>query len=108
MKEDNNVTQHEGVKENLHNGDSSSKRVPLPVALIANIVDQIIIAVIAIVMVYVVDFIMQFAGYYISEKLQMFLIFYIVCNLIYTPLFESSKKLGTPGKMLFKAKVTSK
>lgn len=102
------VSQDKVVKKNLHNGVSTSKRVPFPAALIANVVDQIIIAVISIVVVFVLNFIMQFAGYYVAQKLQMFLIIYIICNILYTALFESSKSFATPGKKLFKAQVTSK
>lgn len=87
--------------------NNTNKKVPFPVALLSNIIDQVIIAVIDIVVVLIADFLMQFAGYYVAEIFQMFLILYIFINLIYTPIFESIKK-ATPGKMLFKVNVTIK
>lgn len=88
--------------------NTKSNRVPLLPSLISSIVDQIITVVISVVILFIADFIMQFAGYYIAGLLQMFLILYVICNVIYIGVFEGSKLSATPGKLLLKSKVVTK
>lgn len=83
-------------------------RVPLIPSLISSIVDQIIIAAIAGIALAIFNLIMLIAQYYVSGMLQMFLIFYVLSNIIYIGVFEASKLSATPGKLLLKSKVVTK
>ena len=71
----------------------------------ATVSDAIIIAVVAYVLLYVVDFILrQTIGLYIVEKNQMLFLLYVVVSLLYVSILES--KLGfTVGKTVFGIKV---
>ncbi len=98
MKANNNITPE----------NAKSNRVPLIPSIISSLVDQVVTAAIAEIVLLIVNFLMQFAGYYISGKLQMFLILYVICNIIYIAVFEASKLSATPGKLLLKSKVVTK
>ncbi|WP_051624233.1 RDD family protein [Clostridium akagii] len=100
MKENNSEIQDDKINVN--------ERVTFLPSLISSIVDQALIAAIAGVVLFIANFIMQFAGYYIAEKLQMFIILYVICNIIYISVFEASRLSATPGKVLLKSKVVAK
>ena len=95
------MTQNNNVTTN----NTKANRVPLIPSLISSIVDQIITAAIAGIVLVIFNFIILIADYQVSGMLQMYLILYVLCNIIYIGVFESSKLSATPGKLLLKSKV---
>ena len=85
--------------------ENSGKKPGFFASCAATISDAIIIAVLAYVLVYVVDFILRkAAGLYIVEKNQMLFLLYVVVSLLYVSILEST--LGfTVGKTVFGIKV---
>lgn len=71
--------------------------------LFASIIDQIIVIALALISLVVLDLLLQLLGFYIKEREPMFLIIYVVINIIYSPILESLKIKKTIGKkILFK------
>ncbi|GAB6169323.1 hypothetical protein JCM1393_17830 [Clostridium carnis] len=71
--------------------------------LLAGVIDQIITIAIALLLLMVFDLILRLVGFYIVEREPMFLVMYIISNIIYTPICESLKIKKTIGrKILFK------
>lgn len=69
-------------------------------SLIAAIVDEAIIGVISVALLYVGDFILRAIGYFISGKISMLLIIFVVVSILYPAIMESTKKGNTIGRSL--------
>lgn len=97
-------TEEEEVSEEVVN-ENSGKKPSFFSTCAATISDAVIIAVLAYVLVYVVDFILRkAAGLYVVEKNQMLFLLYVVVSLLYVSILEST--LGfTVGKTVFGIKV---
>lgn len=68
--------------------------------LIAAIVDEAIIGVISVVLLYLGDFILRAAGYFISGKISMLFIIFVVVSILYPAIMESTKKGNTIGRSI--------
>lgn len=68
--------------------------------LIAAIVDEAIIGIISVVLLYLGDFILRAAGYFISGKISMLLIIFVVVSILYPAIMESTKKGNTIGRSI--------
>lgn len=68
--------------------------------LIAAIVDEAIIGIISVVLLYLGDFILRVAGYFISGKISMLLIIFVVVSILYPAIMESTKKGNTIGRSI--------
>lgn len=68
--------------------------------ILVGAVDQIVSIVSALVILIVFNLILKIFGYYIAEKEPMFLIMYVLVNIIYAPLCKKSKFKSTVGKKL--------
>ena len=64
------------------------------------IIDQVMSVAIALILLLAFDSLIGFAGYYITDREQMFFIFYIIVNVLYRPVLISSKLGKTIGEKL--------
>ncbi|MBE6042902.1 MAG: RDD family protein [Clostridium thermopalmarium] len=85
-------------EESVGNSDIISK-VSFKDAFMSSILDILITGAISIAGLYIFDFILRIAaGYYVKEKVSVFLIIYLIVTLLYTTIMESSKSGNTIGK----------
>lgn len=66
--------------------------------LLAGVLDQIVVALVALVTLLVFNLVLKIFGYYIAEKQPMFLIIYVIINIIYAPVCKKFKIKETLGK----------
>lgn len=70
--------------------------------LLSNIIDQIVCAGSSIILLYCVSIILPIFNYRLVTKLPMLIIIYIVVNILYSAILESTKLKNTLGKALLK------
>ena len=58
--------------------------------LVAQVIDQIIIILISLMIVFIFAAILSFAGYYIISVASVLLIAYIIINILYRPIMKAS------------------
>ena len=71
--------------------------------LVAQVIDQIIIILISLMIVFIFAAILSFAGYYIISVASVLLIAYIIINILYRTIMKASplgETLG--GKLIYK------
>lgn len=66
--------------------------------LLAGAIDQIISIALALVLLIVFDLLLKLFGFYIAEREPMFLIMYVIVNIIYGPICASTKLKDTIGR----------
>lgn len=66
--------------------------------LLAGVVDQIIVMASSLVVLLVFNLILKIFGYYVVEKQPMFLIIYVIINIIYSPICKKFKLKETVGR----------
>lgn len=66
--------------------------------LLVGVVDQIVVIAEALVTLLVFNLILKIFGYYVSEKETIFLIIYILINIIYVPVCKKLKLEETVGR----------
>lgn len=74
--------------------------------LIAAFIDQTISIGLAVGLLYLFDAIirLKFIGYFVSDRTSVFFIIYVIVNVLYPSITESTKLNGTFGKWLLKIK----
>ncbi|KYH28613.1 RDD family protein [Clostridium colicanis] len=96
--EEKNINEEITKEESVGNSDIISK-VSFKDAFMSSILDILITGAISIAGLYIFDFILRIAaGYYVKEKVSVFLIIYLIVTLLYTTIMESSKSGNTIGK----------
>lgn len=70
--------------------------------LLSGIIDQILSIAISLVLLVLFDAIIKLIGFRVAERESMFLIMYIVTNVLYRPILEASKLKETIGRKLIK------
>lgn len=104
--EDNSINEGkiiEAVDEEEIQKDESKediKDIKFVERILATIIDQIISLSVALVLLIVFDFTLKLLGFYIAERQPMFLIVYIIVNIIYAPICESTRLKKTIGRKL--------
>lgn len=68
--------------------------------ILAGIADQIISVGLSLIILVAFDFIIKFAGYYVADRVQMFIVLYIIVNILYTPICDATKLKTTIGKRI--------
>lgn len=66
--------------------------------LLAGVVDQIVVMASSLVVLLVFNLILKIFGYYVVEKQPMFLIIYVIINIIYAPICKQFKLKETVGR----------
>lgn len=88
-EEDNAI--NEEVKED-------GKAVKFIKRLLAATIDQIVAIAFALLLLLVFDFLLKFVGFYIAQRQAMFLVIYVITNILYSTICESTKLGRTIGK----------
>lgn len=70
--------------------------------LFANVLDEVIIFVVSVILLFIVEAIMKGIGFKIVDSAAFLLIIYAVVNVLYFPLLEGGKYATTLGKRLVK------
>lgn len=68
----------------------------------ANIIDQCICILAAMVLVLIITFVLPFMGYRVANSAMIILIVYIVVNILYTTILQGTKSGKTLGGKIFK------
>lgn len=79
------------------------KKIPFLNSLSAVISDEAIIGIISLVLLYLGDFLLKYAGYAITQKVSMLFIIFVVVSVLYTSISEATKSGKTLGKKFFNA-----
>ena len=66
--------------------------------ILAGVVDQIISIALALLLIIVTDLVLKLFGFYIAEREPMFLIMYVIVNIVYSPICTSTKLKDTIGR----------
>ncbi|WP_300386482.1 hypothetical protein [Clostridium sp.] len=70
--------------------------------LLSGIIDQILSIAGSLLLLVLFDAIIRLIGYQVADREPMFLIMYIITNVVYRPILESTKLKETIGKKLIK------
>lgn len=74
-------------------------------SFLAAVIDELIVLGVSVILLFLSNFIMGFLGYYIAERTSMFIIIFLIVNIIYTSVMEVSKLKGTVGKIITGLKI---
>ncbi|WP_195262680.1 MULTISPECIES: RDD family protein [unclassified Clostridium] len=94
------VNNEEVNNEEVNNEEvkEDGKAVKFIKRLLAATIDQIVAIALALLLLLVFDFLLKFAGFYIAQRQPMFLIIYVITNILYSTICESTKLGRTIGK----------
>lgn len=82
------------------------ERITFKDTLLASVIDVVLTGVVSTAILFLLDGILRItAGYYISAKISMLAIIYLIVFIIYTSIMESSKNANTIGKRAANLKV---
>lgn len=70
--------------------------------VLSGIIDQILAIAISLLLLVAFDAIIKMIGFYVAEREPMFLIMYIITNVLYRPILKASKLKETIGGKLIK------
>lgn len=71
-------------------------------SLIANIVDEAVIGIISVIILYLFDAILKISGYAVSQKTSMLIIIFVLVSIIYRSIAGKLMAGNTIGQNLFK------
>lgn len=91
-----NMVIEEVIEETKREEDS--KELRLFKRILAGVIDQIISISVALLLLIVTDLILKIFGFYIASREPMFLIMYVIVNIIYGPICASTKLKDTIGR----------
>lgn len=94
-------------KKTEENKINMGKNTNILSSLLAVVIDEAVVLGVSSILLFLADFIMKFLGYYITGKVEMFVIILVVLNIIYTTVMETSKLSGTLGKVITSLKVST-
>lgn len=75
-----------------------SKIVKFLKRILASVADQIIAVALSLISIVLFDLILRLFGLYIADRQPIFLIIYVIVNILYSPICESTKLNKTIGK----------
>ena len=75
-----------------------SKTIKFLKRILASVADQIIAIALSLASIVLFDLILRLFGLYIADRQPMFLIIYVIVNILYSPICESTKLGKTIGK----------
>jgi hypothetical protein len=87
-------------EDNAINGEvkEDGKAVKFIKRLLAATIDQIVAIAFALLLLLIFDFLLKFVGFYIAQRQPMFLVIYVITNILYSTICESTKLGRTIGK----------
>jgi uncharacterized RDD family membrane protein YckC len=93
------INNEEIIKEDSVRNSDAVSNVSFKDAFMSSILDILVTGAISVAGLYIFDFILRItAGYYVKEKVSIFLIIYLIVTALYTTIMESSKNGNTIGK----------
>lgn len=92
---DQNVIEEMLTVEEVH---EDSKIVKFLKRILASVADQIIAIALSLASIVLFDLILRLFGLYIADRQPIFLIIYVIVNILYSPICESTKLGKTIGK----------
>ena len=69
-------------------------------SLSAIALDEVLIGIISILLFYIFEALLRLGGYFISQKINMIFVLFVVVSILYTSIMEASKAGKTIGKKL--------
>ena len=81
-------------EDNAINGEvkEDGKAVKFIKRLLAATIDQIVAIAFALLLLLIFDFLLKFVGFYIAQRQPMFLVIYVITNILYSTICESTRK----------------
>ncbi|SHI47617.1 RDD family protein [Clostridium cavendishii DSM 21758] len=89
----------EEVKEEVK---ISTEKKGILLRLIASIIDQTIAIGLSVALLFVFNAILKIFGYEVAQRQPVFFIIFVIVNVIYSPIMESTKVKATLGRKLLK------
>ncbi|MBE6053951.1 MAG: hypothetical protein E7212_08570 [Clostridium sartagoforme] len=83
---------------NAEKAKEDSKGIRFLKRVLAGVIDQIISVALALLLLILTDLLLKLFGFYIAEREPMFLIMYIIVNILYGPICASTKLKDTIGR----------
>ncbi|MDU5106301.1 hypothetical protein [Clostridium sp.] len=108
--DNNELNNEEVIKESIEENKSiedvieetkrekDSKALRFFKRILAGVIDQIISIALALLLLIVTDLVLKLFGFYIASREPMFLIMYVIVNVIYGPICASTKLKDTIGR----------
>jgi uncharacterized RDD family membrane protein YckC len=96
--EEQTINEEKEMKEVL--GGADEPKVSYIKSLSAIIVDEVIIGIISIILFYIFEALLRLGGYFISQKISMIFVLFVVVSILYISFMEASKAGKTLGKKL--------
>lgn len=105
-QENENVQVEEETKEEVVEAPVKAKknRSKTVNKLLAGLIDQLVVASLSLIFILLFDFFIRFIGYKVVDGVGMYLIFYIIVNIIYPALCALIKVEGTYGTKIMSVK----
>ena len=75
-----------------------SSKVKFLKKILVSAMDQIIAIALSLVIIVLFDLIIKLFGFYVAQRQPIFLIIYVIVNILYSPICTSTKLNGTIGK----------
>lgn len=94
INEEENKVVEENLSTEIANENNFIKR------FLSATMDQIITLALALVLLLLFDGILRLTGFYVAERQPIFLVVYIITNILYTSICESTKLKKTIGKKI--------
>jgi uncharacterized RDD family membrane protein YckC len=94
---ENNVQENEILEEQV---EISKPKASFIKSLSAIIVDEVIIGIISIIVLFVFEALLKLGGYFISQKISITFLIFVVVSILYTSIMETKKNGNTIGKKL--------
>ncbi len=95
------ATADEALENEETNKEIGETKVSFMKSFSAIIVDEIIVGIISIVLFYILEGLLRLGGYFISQKINMVFLLFVVASILYVSIMETAKAGKTVGKKLF-------
>lgn len=86
------------IKEVIEENKSVSKKGGFFKWILAEIINQTIILAVSLIILFVFKLLIGLVGYEIVNRIAVYFIIYVVCNLLYSPIMKSTKLNKTIGE----------
>ncbi len=83
-------------------GQNENKKQGFFSKIMVEVANQCCIIISALILLAIFDGAFKIFGYYIAERVPLFFLLYLIMNICYRPILESSKLKATVGNKLFK------
>jgi hypothetical protein len=102
------VIDEEAIEDSINEAEETEEvqgkvgeiKVSFIKSLGAIIVDEVVIGIISIILFYIFEALLRLSGYFISQKISMIFILFVIVSILYTSFMEASKAGQTVGKKL--------